>query len=171
MTSPERQSANRRNARRSTGPRTPGGKARSAQNALQHGLARPVDPTTEPLFRPLVQALAGPDPDLAVVRSAETVALAEMDLRRILARETALLSVAERGPPTHASRSAGEVPGPVLEAGAVPSGADGHRVASTLEGLLRLARYERRARSRLRVARRALRQALSCRSVNAAAGP
>ncbi len=38
MVSPARLAANRLNARRSTGPRTPGGKQRSARNALRHGL-------------------------------------------------------------------------------------------------------------------------------------
>ena len=35
---PKQVKANRRNARKSTGPRTAGGKARSSQNALTHGL-------------------------------------------------------------------------------------------------------------------------------------
>ncbi|QDU19436.1 hypothetical protein [Urbifossiella limnaea] len=38
MVSPARLAANRANARRSTGPRTPAGKAASARNAVRHGL-------------------------------------------------------------------------------------------------------------------------------------
>jgi hypothetical protein len=44
-TSPNRLLANRANALHSTGPRTPEGKARSAQNALIHGLRARLDPT------------------------------------------------------------------------------------------------------------------------------
>ena len=46
MTSPEKAAANRENCKKSTGPRSTEGKARSARNALTHGLtAEPGDPT------------------------------------------------------------------------------------------------------------------------------
>ena len=38
MTTPAKVEANRRNARKSTGPRTLVGKARSSKNAVRHGL-------------------------------------------------------------------------------------------------------------------------------------
>jgi len=41
MTSLRKIYSNRRNARRSTGPRTAAGKARSARNGRRHGLSRP----------------------------------------------------------------------------------------------------------------------------------
>ena len=42
MTSPAKIAANRRNARRSTGPRSAAGKARARRNAFRHGLATPA---------------------------------------------------------------------------------------------------------------------------------
>jgi hypothetical protein len=42
MTSPAKAEANRRNAQRSTGPRSAAGKARTARNAYQHGLSLPI---------------------------------------------------------------------------------------------------------------------------------
>jgi hypothetical protein len=43
MTSAAKVEANRRNARRSTGPRSKAGKARVARNAFKHGLSVPID--------------------------------------------------------------------------------------------------------------------------------
>lgn len=53
--------SNRRNARRSTGPKTVSGKQRSSQNALQHGLSLPASlfPPTTPIFERLTAALKG----------------------------------------------------------------------------------------------------------------
>jgi hypothetical protein len=52
MTTPKQAEANRRNARRSTGPKTPEGKARSRRNAVKHG-ATALD----------LMLLPGEDPD------------------------------------------------------------------------------------------------------------
>ncbi|MEJ1937482.1 hypothetical protein WDZ92_45385, partial [Nostoc sp. NIES-2111] len=57
-----RLAANRANAKKSTGPRTPEGKARSRCNALQHGLSASVLGCCEDGLRPVLGALHRPDP-------------------------------------------------------------------------------------------------------------
>ena len=46
MVSPKQQAANRRNAERSTGPKSEAGRRVAAVNALKHGLSNPVDSTS-----------------------------------------------------------------------------------------------------------------------------
>lgn len=61
MTSPRKIEANRRNAKRSTGPRTVHGKQRSRTNALKHGLAAvTLRPADKPADNELYESLLGP---------------------------------------------------------------------------------------------------------------
>jgi hypothetical protein len=64
VTSARKVAANRRNAKASTGPRSPQGKARSAQNAHKHGLTLPVgaNPQAARAIESLTHAIAGAAP-------------------------------------------------------------------------------------------------------------
>jgi hypothetical protein len=81
----ERQiAANRANAKRSTGPKTRGGKRRASQNAYVHGLAgqRPIEPdviaTLEQAAREIVQSTNG----RINLFQARSIAQAQQDLLR-----------------------------------------------------------------------------------------
>jgi hypothetical protein len=78
----DRTETNRANAGRSTGPRSAAGKARSAQNAVRHGLAVPVlaDPEVSLEVWELAQRLSAHDGDAEL---ALAVAEAQVDVRRI----------------------------------------------------------------------------------------
>jgi hypothetical protein len=56
---PRRLAANRRNAARSTGPRTPNGKARVARNAITHGFFAGAERWTEQQQRDFAETFAG----------------------------------------------------------------------------------------------------------------
>ena len=83
MTSQRRIDANRRNARRSTGPRTDDGKARSRLNAVKHGLSASLPALVDtPQARELAALLTQGTADPAAMTAAARLAVAEALLDR-----------------------------------------------------------------------------------------
>jgi hypothetical protein len=108
MTSLRQIEANRRNAEKSTGPRTEAGKQRSALNAVRHGLTAetvvlPMEaPEDYQAFEEVV--LSGFDPETAAERELVLrVAALLWRLRRAISIETGLLQLAGNAEPTAAS--------------------------------------------------------------------
>jgi hypothetical protein len=94
MVSSKKAAANKANARRSTGPRSVAGKARSRVNALKHGLAIPASalPKLAPEIARLARTLAGPAADhSAVCQASACVAEAAIDLMRVRRARIALV--------------------------------------------------------------------------------
>ena len=131
MASPAKLRANRRNARKSTGPRTLAGKAIVARNARRHGFSLPVldDPTlsreVEDMARTIERSVTGTEADASGHALACRIAEAMIDLKRV--RDAKL---------------------PV----AVELHTDVKNVAKPLREIARLDRYERRALSRRKFA-------------------
>lgn len=94
MSSSERAKANRRNAQKSTGPKTAAGKRKVAGNALSHGLAVPVAcvPELGEVAERLARRLAGDAPSPARLQAARRVAEAQADLARIRQAKMDLLA-------------------------------------------------------------------------------
>jgi len=135
MASSKQIAANRRNARKSTGPKSVRGRSRSSRNALRHGLAVAVeaDPQVRDEVKKLAKAIAAA---AGLARPGEAVhsfAEAEFDLLRIGKLKSAVLN----------------------EAGFV-AGGDPSDFASLNDKLSMIARYERRAFSRRKRALRSL---------------
>jgi hypothetical protein len=85
MISRRKLSANRANARASTGPRTAAGKAQAARNALRHGLGSPMsaDPMLSAEVEALAREIAGKGASHDQQQLAARVAEAQIDLKRI----------------------------------------------------------------------------------------
>src|SRR5262249_37872084 len=93
MASERQIAANRRNARKSTGPRSGAGKNRASRNAYRHGL--PLDiASTAPFSKQLdkfVRKIAGNTENAIVLERARAIAQAELDLARVRQAKVALI--------------------------------------------------------------------------------
>ena len=128
--------ANRRNAQRSTGPKTPEGKARSAQNALKHGIraqaiiSSQIELLNEDAqeFADLVQSLVDDlQPEGAVEEMCvETIAISLWRLRRIVHAELGHIELQQENIPKPNDNPAGHA----------------RRALPKFDTLDRLARYE-----------------------------
>jgi enoyl-CoA hydratase/carnithine racemase len=129
MTSRTQIAANRRNARKSTGPKSVLGRSRSSRNALRHGLAVPVeaDPHVRDEVKKLAKAIAAAAGLARPGEAAHSFAEAEFDLLRIRKLRSTVFN----------------------EAGLID-------FASLNDKLSKIARYERRAFSRRKRALRSL---------------
>jgi hypothetical protein len=101
----ERQiAANRRNAAKSTGPRTAVGKSRARSNALHHGLTRSLfaNADTAQAIEDLAREIAGHRDDVFMLAQAQVVAEYEVELARIRFVKVALIeramSLGTKGP-------------------------------------------------------------------------
>src|SRR5262245_36645845 len=146
MTSPAKIAANRRNARRSTGPRSAAGKARARRNALKHGLATPasLDHVAMDRIDDLVVALTRDFPDQLEFELATVAAEAQAEIERVRQTKVTLVNRAY----AHLRDEAGRL----LSAGERAALA----FAGKTEILMACERYERRAISRRNRAMQAL---------------
>ena len=94
MTSDRQIAANRKNGRRSRGPRTAVGKASSSRNALRHGLAVMVldEPAMCAEVESLAHAIAGNGADNFQLSQARIIATAQIDLVRVHGAKARLMN-------------------------------------------------------------------------------
>jgi len=161
----ERQiAANRRNARKSTGPRSSAGKRRTSRNSYRHGLTARLTLSTKRTKRVerLARKIAGNTTDTFLLELARTAAEAEFDLARVRQVKVALIErlcvfgevevpkVTTKTLIAHirAYEQTGMIP-PAVDAAATMPSSEPERLAEAvrraLPELLKLDRYERRA--------------------------
>ena len=180
MASERQIAANRRNACKSTGPRSAAGKKRSGKNALRHGLSKPLSGVEFTREREaLARQFVGDRKDRFAIELARSAAEAEHELARVRHLKAGLIDgfaalgsdLAEPicSPTGEAARIMREVVGapfrmkrPKSAVGALPSiltekpEQTAEAVRRALPELARLARYESRAAARRNRAIRAL---------------
>jgi hypothetical protein len=146
----ERQiAANRRNARKSTGPRSRAGKKRAGRNAYRHGLSYGVAAFAKHV-EALAQKIAGRGADGITLEIARSVARAEFELAQIRRVKVALIArMSEFGEFKVSSPLPWDLNAPA--APQMPSSEPEHSAEAmrrALPELLKLDRYEQRAIAR-----------------------
>jgi hypothetical protein len=96
MASDRQIAANRRNAQKSTGPKSQSGKQRSSKNAYRHGLAVPISNVgSEAQLNDLSRQLAEDASNSEILARAERAAGAQLDLARVRKARAAMIERAE----------------------------------------------------------------------------
>src|SRR6266545_3655258 len=138
MASAAKIAANRRNAQRSTGPRSAVGKARARHNAFRHGLCRPVghDDVALALINNLAAAFAPDTLDGPEIEAAMFAAEAQVEILRV---RRAKVDLVNRAADHLRDEDARSLP---------PEERATLAFAQNAKTLAAFDRYERRARSR-----------------------
>jgi hypothetical protein len=165
MASERQIAANRRNARKSTGPRSGAGKTRASRNAYRHGLTLSITSTVEyaKQLETLVRKIAGNTQNALKLERARAIAQAELELARVRRAKVALIERAsafgELDPPPVTvtqmirlidafERGRLIVPKPIDASATMPSrepDRSAEAIRRVLRELRKLERYERRA--------------------------
>jgi hypothetical protein len=167
MASERQVAANRRNARKSTGPRSGAGKKRASRNAYRHGLTLSITSSAAVAKQldKLVRKIAGNSEDAILLERARTLAQAELDLARVRRAKVALIERAsafgELDPPQltvtqvirllNAFERGRPMPNPIDASATMPSqepDRSAEAVRRVLPELRKLERYERRSAAR-----------------------
>jgi hypothetical protein len=147
--------ANRRNARRSTGPRSRAGRKRSSRNSFRHGLAAGVITNAERIkwIERLTRKIAGAGADIVTLEWARTIAQAEFDLEQVRRVKLAVISrigfetsdaLRSEGQQTSADADRAESAAMPM----TPSDGTAEEIRKELSEQSRFDRYERRAATR-----------------------
>jgi hypothetical protein len=147
MASERQIAANRRNARKSTGPRSGAGKKRASRNAYRHGLTLSITSTAAfaKQLDNLVRKIAGDTEDAIMLERARAAAQAELDLAQIRRAKVALIERASALRELDQGRSI--FPEPTALPSQEPD-RSAEAIRRVLPELRKLDRYERRAAAR-----------------------
>jgi hypothetical protein len=152
--------ANRRNARRSPGPRSRAGRKRSSRNSFRHGLAAGVITNGGRIkwVERLAREIAGAGADIVTLECARSIAQAEFDLAQVRRVKLTVMSrIAALGgfQTSDASRSQDQQTRcdvDRVETAAMPmtpsDGTAAEEIRTALSELTKLDRYEQRAATR-----------------------